>query len=58
MSTTGWSLTRTPLSREGWEAAISLATRHLGISPHSKWVSENVKDVFIDVSDMSHVSWP
>ena len=32
-----------PVSREGWEAAISLATKHLGISPHSQWVSENVK---------------
>ena len=47
-----------PVSREGWEAAISLATKHLGISPHSRWVSENVKDVFIDVSNMDHVSWP
>ena len=48
---------RDPVSREGWEAAISLATKHLGIS-HSRWVSENVKDVFIDVNDMAHVSWP
>ena len=48
---------RDPVSREGWEAAISLATQHLGI-PRSPWVSENVKDVFIDVSDMAHVSWP
>ena len=47
-----------PVSRERWEGAISLATKHLGISPHSPWVSENVKDVFIDVNDMSHVSWP
>ena len=47
-----------PVSRERWEAAVSLATKHLGISPHSQWVSENVKDVFIDVSDMAHVSWP
>ena len=48
---------RDPVSREGWEAAISLATKHLGISPR-RCASENVKDVFIDVSDMSHVSWP
>ena len=48
---------RDPVSRERWEAAISLATQHLGI-PRSPWVSENVKDVFIDVSDMAHVSWP
>ena len=48
---------RDPVSREGWEAAIALATKHLGI-PHSRWVSENVKDVFIDVSAMDHVSWP
>ena len=48
---------RDPVSREGWEAAISLATKHLGISPR-RCASENVKDVFIDVSDMSHVSCP
>ena len=47
-----------PVSREAWEGAVSLATKHLGISPHSQWVSENVKDVFIDVSDMGHVPWP
>ena len=46
-----------PVSQEGWEAAITLATKHLGI-PHSRWVSENVKDIFIKVSDMDHVSWP
>ena len=48
---------RNPVSREGWETAIALATKHLGI-PHSRWVSENVKDIFIDVSTMDHVSWP
>ena len=48
---------RDPVSRERWEAAISLATQHLGI-PRSRWVSENVKDVFIDVSNMDHVSLP
>jgi len=48
---------RNPVSREGWETAIALATKHLGI-PHSRWVSENVKDIFINVSTMDHVSWP
>ncbi len=48
---------RDPVSREEWEAAIAHATKHLGI-PHSRWVSENVKDVFINVGDMDHVSWP
>ena len=48
---------RDPVSREGWETAIALVTTHLGI-PHSRWISENVKDVFIDVSTMNHVSWP
>lgn len=48
---------RPPVSREGWEAAIALVTKHLGI-PSTKWVSESVKDVFIEVSDMGHVVWP
>lgn len=48
---------RDPVLREEWEAAIAHATKHLGI-PHSRWVSENVKDVFINVSTMDHVSWP
>ena len=53
-----------PVSRGAWEGAVSLATKHLGILRSNKWVSENVKDVFIDVSDMTHVSdvahvsWP
>ena len=53
-----------PVSREGWEAVTSLATKHLGISQSNEWVSKNVKDVFIEVSDMTHVSdmahisWP
>ena len=53
-----------PVSREGWRAAISLAKRHLGIPRHSPWVFRNVKEVFIDlsdmtdVSDMGHVPWP
>ena len=48
---------RDPVSREEWEAAIAHATKHLGI-PHSRWVSENVRDVLIDISTMDHVSWP
>ncbi len=47
-----------PVSREGWEAAISLATHHLGIRTHSQWMSDNVVDVFIDVDDLRHVPWP
>ena len=45
-----------PVSREGWEGAVSLATEHLGIPRSNKWVSDNVKDVFIDVGGMGHVS--
>ena len=48
---------RDPVSQEGWEAAIALVTKHLGI-PNTCWISENVKDLFIDVKEMSHVSWP
>ena len=48
---------RGPVSQEGWETAIALAQKHLGI-PRSRWISENVKDVFINVSDMCDVSWP
>ena len=47
---------RDPVSQEGWEGAISLATNHLGIPHRSPWVSKNVKDVFIDVGDMD-VPW-
>lgn len=53
-----------PVSREGWEGAVSLAEKHLGIPRHSQWVSESVKDVFIEASDMTHasdmahISWP
>ena len=46
-----------PVSQEGWEAAITLVTKHLGI-PNTRWTSENVKDVFIDVNKINHVSWP
>ena len=49
---------RDPISREGWEAAIGLATNHLGIRSSSPWVRENVIDVFIDVEALSHVPWP
>ena len=47
-----------PVSREGWEAAIGLATNHLGLRSSSPWIRENVVDVFIDVNDLSHVPWP
>ena len=49
---------RNPVTREGWEAAIGLATHHLGVSTNSRWIRENVADVFIDVSDLRHVPWP
>ena len=47
-----------PVSREGWQAAIDLANHHLGIREHSPWIRDNVADVFIDVGDLSHVTWP
>ena len=47
-----------PVPEEGWEAAISLASEHLGIRQSNRWISENVADVFIDVSKMCHVPWP
>ena len=47
-----------PVSREGWEAAVGLATNHLGVRLSSPWVRENVVDVFIDVEDLSHIPWP
>ena len=47
-----------PVSRKEWEAAISLATNHLGIPRSHPWVSKNVVDVFIDVDALSHVPWP
>lgn len=49
---------REPVSREGWEAAISLATHHLGIGTKSAWIRDNVADVFIDVHDLRHIPWP
>ena len=49
---------RDPVSREGWEAAIGLATYHLGVRLSSPWIRENVVDVFIDVDDLGHISWP
>ena len=49
---------RDPVSREGWEAAIGLATNHLGVRLSSPWIRENVVDVFIDVKDLSHIPWP
>ena len=47
-----------PVSHEGWQTAIDLATRHLGIRAHSPWISENVTDIFIDVGDIGHITWP
>ena len=49
---------RGPVSREGWEAAIGLATHHLGMGTNSPWIRDNVADVFIDVDDLRHVPWP
>ena len=40
---------RGPVSHEGWEAAIDLAACHLGVRAHSRWIRDNVADVFIDV---------
>ena len=47
-----------PVSKEGWEAAIALATHHLGIGTNREWIRENVADVFIDVHHLCHVPWP
>ena len=47
-----------PVAREGWEAAVGLATNHLGIRLSSPWIRENVFDVFVDVNDLSHICWP
>ena len=49
---------REPVSKEGWEAAIALATHHLGIGTNSPWIRDNVADVFIDVHHLRHVPWP
>ena len=49
---------RNPVTREGWEAAIGLATHHLGVRTNSRWIRENVADVFIDVNDLRHLPWP
>ena len=43
---------RNPVSEAGWEAAIDLATHHLGVRLHSPWMRDNVADVFIDVNDL------
>ena len=40
------------VSHEGWQAAIDLATHHLGIRAHSPWIRKNVADVFINVGDL------
>ena len=47
-----------PVSKEGWEAAIALATHHLGIGTNREWIRENVADVFIDVDDLCQIPWP
>ena len=49
---------RDPVSREGWQAVIGLATNHLGVRSSSPWIRENVVDVFVDVNDLSHIPWP
>ena len=46
-----------PVSREGWEAAISLAKTHLGIRDSQPWLSEHVADVFVNVNELSDVPW-
>ena len=46
------------VSYEGWQAAIGLATHHLGVRAHSPWIHANVSDVFIDVGDLGHIDWP
>ncbi len=49
---------RDPVSREGWQTAIGLATHHLGVRADSAWIRDNVADVFIDVNDLRPVIWP
>ena len=47
-----------PVTREGWQAAISLANEHLGLRTSSPWLGDNVAHVFIDVNDLRHIEWP
>ncbi len=47
-----------PVSREGWEAAIALANEHLGLRASSPWLRQHVLDVFLDVADLRHATWP
>ena len=49
---------REPVSREGWQTAIALATHHLGVRADAPWIRDNVADVFIDVADLKQVTWP
>ena len=49
---------RDPVSQEGWQTAIGLATHHLGIRAHAPWTRDNVADVFIDVGDLDNIAWP
>ena len=46
-----------PVSREGWQAAISLANEHLGLRASSPWLRRHVFDVFLDVDDLRHDGW-
>ena len=45
-----------PVSHEGWQTAIGLATHHLGIRASSPWIRDNVADVFINVGDFGHIA--
>ena len=47
-----------PVTREGWQAAISLANEHLGLRTSSPWLRDNVAHVFLDVNDLRHIEWP
>ena len=46
-----------PVSQADWEAAVTLATTHLGL-PKSDWISRYVKDAYIDTTPMRHIEWP
>ena len=48
---------RLRVSREQWEGAISLALHHLAVRPNTRWMKENVFDVFIDVKHLEHIPW-
>ena len=46
-----------PVSRAGWEAAVTLAKAQLRLRESSHWLAAYAKDVFIDVGRMQHVVW-